>query len=280
MGCAYPAGMSLWTRQRFAELGRRPSCDLAEAALLCCAEVEPDVDIDAELLRLDAYADQLLTTGFRPGDAHANAHALGRFLGDDLGFTGDVADYHDPQNGLLTRVLDRRRGLPITLAIVYEAVARRAGIRAFGVNAPGHFLLAVQGHDERRAPAILDPFHGGEVLDEAGADARVQRATQGLGRFTRTLLRPSPPAVVLRRLLNNLTRDFLHRGDAEDALWTVELKRLLPDTGEEDLRAVSELLIQLGRYLEAAELIEDEVGRGDVDDGLVHLAIRARAKMN
>lgn len=276
------------SRQRLARIVREPGCDLAEAALLCCAEIEPDLDVDRELLRLDAFADGLLTSGRPLGDARSDAEALAAHLAGGLGFTGDMDDYHDPRNGLLTSVLDRKRGLPIALAIVYVSTAKRAGISAFGINTPGHFLVGVV---ERRArgrvqvgvPVLIDPFHDGQLLSEEEAEARIRTATGGFAGFNRSLLRPAPAPVVIRRLLNNLTRDFLAVGDTEDALWTVELKLLLPHTTAEDLRAAGEILIDLGRYRAAAETLEEYVAQAPIGEDveeIAQLALRARAKMN
>ncbi len=280
--------MSESSRARLARIVREPDCDLAEAALLCCVEIEPDLDVESDLLRLDAFADGLRAAGHVPGDPLADAEALAAHLAGDLGFNGDAERYHDPRNALLTIVLDRKRGLPIALAIVYVSVARRAGIAAFGINTPGHFLVGVTSrHPEGpRAlhPVVVDPFHGGELLSEDQVGERVRAVTAGAGHFSRSMLRPAPCGVVVRRLLDNLTRDFLAQGDVEDALWTVELKLLLPDSAPQDLRIAGELLLQLGRYRVAAEMLEDYVVRTgaqaeDIDD-LVRLALRARAKMN
>ncbi|MFN2556170.1 MAG: SirB1 family protein [Nitriliruptorales bacterium] len=281
--------MSDSSRARLARIVREPGCDLAEAALLCCVEIEPDLDVDAELLRLDAFADGLRATGHMPGEARADAEALAAHLAGNLGFDGDRERYHDPRNGLLTAVLDRKRGLPIALAIVYVSVARRAGIAAFGINTPGHFLVGVT--SQRRAtgatvvhPVVVDPFHGGTLLTEAQVSERLQAVTGGTGHVSPSMLRPAPCPVVVRRLLDNLTRDFLGQGDVEDALWTVELKLLLPESSPHDLRMAGELLVQLGRYRMAAEILEDYVmregGQGEDIEAITRLALRARAQMN
>lgn len=278
------------SRQRLTRVLDEPGCDLAEAALLCCVEVEPDLDVDAELLRLDALADRLRSAGFEPTTAREDAAQLARYLAGDLGFRGDEGDYHDPRNGLLTSVLDRRRGLPITLAIVYIAIGRRVGMRIFGLNTPGHFLVGVRDQRQRhpaaeeQSPVVLDAFHGGALLNHDQIDERVRRATAGLAGFEPGLLRPTPATTVIRRMLNNLTRDFLSVGDTEDALWTVELKRLLPGSGPDDVETEAELLVQLGRYRRAAETLERYLEAGAPQglelDELERLAVRARAKMN
>lgn len=284
------------SRRRLARIVQDPGCDLAEAALLCCVEVEPDLEVERELLRLDALADQLRADGFRPGSPRHNAAALSRHLAGNHGFAGDTADHHDPRNGLLTAVLDRRRGLPIALAVVYVAIGRRLGLHVFGINAPGHFLVGVGG-TQRRHPAsapttqedpgsvvVLDPYHRGAILRRADIDERIRRATAGLAGYEPEVVRPTPPAAVVRRLLNNLTRDFLAVGDTEDALWTVELKRIIPGSGPDDVETLAELLVQIGRYRHAVEtveayLAEDAPAHFELED-LERLAVRARAKMN
>lgn len=272
--------MSASSRNRLARIVRDPDCDLAEAALLCCRELEPDLDLEAELGRLDALAADLAADGFEPSSPRADAAALASHLAGE-GFTGDEADYHNPRNGLLTRVLDRRRGLPITLSIVYVATGRRLGLSVFGIGLPGHFVTGVGGGDR---PVVVDPFHDGRILDEADIAARVREATDDRLEFHRAMLRPSAPAAVIRRVLNNLTRDFARRGDAANALWTVELKQLLPNRIPDDHRVRGELLERLGRYRDAAGAFEAYV---DLTDGeapdheeVVQRAVQARAKLN
>lgn len=302
--------MSDMSRQRLVHVLEDPDCDLAEAALLCCAEIEPDLDVDAELARLDAMAAELHAASEVPADAHTNAHALASFLAGTYGFTGDVAGYHDPRNGLLTNVLDRRRGLPISLAIVYVAIARRVGIHAHGVNTPGHFLVGVGG-PAGQSPAegepgegepgeadpldvardlvepdvvVVDPFYDGSLLSEEDIQERIQQATGGPATVDARHLLATPPVAVIRRLLNNLTRDFLNEGDAEDALWTIELKRALPDAGAGDVDSHARVLMQLGRYRDAGDavdayLAEEAPAVGDHTD-LEALSRQARAQLN
>ena len=273
--------MSTNTRRRFHDQVRAPGPDLAELALLVCAEVEPELDVEAELLRLDAFADQLRTDGVSTSDPPFDvAGALSAHLGHRLGFQGDLEDYHHPSNALLTRVLDRRRGLPITLSILWIGVAQRLGVPAFGIGLPGHFVAGIGTPDRA---VVVDPFGRGTLLDETDLDELVQRVTAGQARFRPAMLQPSPAPQIMRRLLNNLTRDFLRGGDVEDALWTVELKQLLPDTAPDDAKTRGDLLLRLGRYRDAAdafehyvELAEDAADRDEV----ASMAMRARAKLN
>lgn len=292
-------------RERLATMVRDPACDLAEAALLCCVEAQPDLDIDAALRRIDGLAEGLRASGFQPHGggrgggtaeaATADARALADYLAGALGFSGDMNASHDPRNSLLTAVLERRCGAPTALAIVYIAVGRRLALRAFGIDAPGPLLVGVGGgapESGATRPAVIDPFHHGTILDDAMLAEQVQAETAGQVSYQRSMLRPVPPTVIIRRLLDDLTHGYLGQGDAQAALWTTELKRRLPGSGPGDVLAVGQLLSLLGRYRESAESLEGyltEVGGefelaaaagGPELGAMARVARRARAKMN
>ena len=273
--------MSAASRERLVRLVRRHDADLAEAALLCCVEVEPDLDVDVALLRLDAMADGLRTRRLPLGPPELAVRYLAGYLGEEQGFGGDVETYHDPANALLTHVLDTKRGLPITLAIVYVSIARRLGLPAYAVQLPGHVVAAIAGDDR---PVVFDPFHGWMLLDEAALAARVATTTGGRAGFHRAMLRPAPAVDVVRRLLNNLTRDLTNAGEPRDALWTVELKLLLPNRAAEDHRIHGELLGATGRFDLAAEAFERYLEAADPDEPDRELvrraAIDAKARLN
>lgn len=273
--------MSDSSRTRLSRIVRQANGDLAEAALLVCCELQPEVDIEVELLRLDAIADAIRARDVMTGDPEFDAVALADHLGGTLGFRGDEDDYHAPRNGLLTNVLDRRRGLPIALSILYVAVGRRLHLPIFGIGLPGHFVVGVQDGDET---IVLDPFHGGRILGAGDLADLVRIGSAGRQEFRRSMLRPSPTPTVIRRLLDNLTRDFHAQGDVENALWTVELKALLPYVPPQDHRVRGELLSAGGRYDEAARAFEDylEAVGGDAPDAdeVRALAIGSRARLN
>src|ERR687889_603691 len=88
----------------------------------------------------------------------ARVEALNRYLFDEQGFAGNVADYYDPRNSMLHQVLGRRLGIPITLSIVYMEVGRRAGLRVEGVGLPGHFVVRAF-EDEEDEGVLVDPFN-------------------------------------------------------------------------------------------------------------------------
>lgn len=273
--------MSTTTRQRLTRLVRRQDADLAEAALLCEAELASGPDVDVALLRVDALVDQVRSAGFEASDPDHDAAQLAEHLAGDHGFIGDHETYNDPANGLLTRVLDRRRGLPITLSILYVSVARRLHVPAFPIALPGHVVTGIGGKDR---PVVIDPFHGGRRLEESDIGRRVEEATDGQLSFRRSMLRPSPTPNVVRRLLNNLTRDFTTANRPRDALWTVELRLLLPNRLPDDQRVYGELLSQLGRFDEAAIAYERYVELASPDapdlEEIRRAAIRSKARLN
>jgi regulator of sirC expression with transglutaminase-like and TPR domain len=282
-------------RQRLASIVRQADADLAEAAFLIDVEAHPDLDVDVMLLRIDALADAFLTSwrgadataatggGGVPadiGDTTEAATALRAFLYGQHGFTGQRDDYYHPDNALLSRVLETRTGLPILLSVLYVAVARRAGLPAWGIAQPGHFYV---GMGDPAHPIVLDPFDDGRTVDHHELAERLRVATAGRVSFARAQLRPVSPAMTVRRILNNLTRDYTNRGEVHDALWTVELKLLLPNTIPDDHKARGELLTHVGRYAEAADEFEHYLDHapdaGDAED-IRARAVRARAKLN
>jgi regulator of sirC expression with transglutaminase-like and TPR domain len=279
--------MTTPSRERLLRLVRRADADPAEAALLCAVEADPGLDVEPALLRVDALADTLRT---RAGSAAAAdprsdpriaADVLAAELGGRQGFVGDTAAYHDPDNALLHRVLDRKRGLPISLAIVYVAVARRLGIPAYAIALPGHVVAAVA---DGAHPVVVDPFHGGVLLDEPALAARVAAATGGRVAYHRAMLRPAPTVTLVRRLLNNLTRDLAAAEQPLAALRTVELKLLLPNREPTDHRVLGALSLRAGRFDRAAAAFETYLTELAPDapdrEAVRHAAIGARARMN
>ncbi|MFN2557619.1 MAG: transglutaminase family protein [Nitriliruptorales bacterium] len=293
--------------ERLTAMVRDPACDLAEAALLCCAEAQPDLDVDATLRNIDALAQGLRASGFQPQSrygrgrggtseaATADAHELADYLATRLGFGGDMNAEHDPRNSLLTAVLDRRLGTATTLGILYIAVGRRLALRVFGTDTPGRLLVGVGGGAPATGatrPAVIDPFHQGAILDDAMLDEHVLSETAGQTSYQPAMLRPVPPTVIIGELLDDLIHGYLAQGDGGTALRMTELKRLLPGSGPDDVLVAGQLLALLGRYRESAETLEGYLTEvaGEFDlaaaaggpalGAMARVARRARAKMN
>ncbi|MEY2478387.1 MAG: hypothetical protein QOG87_3702 [Actinomycetota bacterium] len=188
---------------RFAELVQRPEHEvpLDEAALWLAAGDHP-VDVPARLGELDDLA-------ARAGGLTADGMCRHLFVAE--GFAGNTDDYYDPANSHLDEVLDRRRGIPITLAVVLIEVGRRASIVIEGVNAPGHFLV-------RSGGRVLDPFAGGrEVPDADAASAPVAGAH-----------------VILARMLANLKAVHIQRGDVAGLRRALRFRTAIPGVPDAD----------------------------------------------
>jgi regulator of sirC expression with transglutaminase-like and TPR domain len=197
-------------RQRLLELADGPA-DLAEAALVIAAEHQDPVDIPANLARLDEWADRAAAAVGPTADPAAQAQALIALIHRELRFAGNSENYYDPRNSYFDRVLERRTGIPITMALVYIAVGRRAGIPVAGVGFPGHFLIRIG----TEPAAIVDPFTG-TVLTRTQCQ---ERLTTALG--PEAVLRPehlaeAAPRDILVRMLRNLKHIYLGRATREE----------------------------------------------------------------
>ncbi len=157
----------------------------------------PNLSVEAYDARLDAMAERVA------GRGHL---ALRRIVAISEGLGGDVDDYHHPDNSFLHLVLDRRKGIPISLSVIWIEVGRRAGLEVQGVGLPGHFLVYVDGQ-------LCDPFHGGEAIGSNEAAALVSYALGGAPRLDRSWLDPVADHAIVERMLRNLDDAYRRRGD-------------------------------------------------------------------
>lgn len=237
--------------------------DLAELALHLARDEYPGLDIPQYLGRLDELAADL-----RPrlsGRLAPDAVELTHFLFREHAFAGNPDDYYDPRNSYLSDGLDRKLGIPITLAVVAVGVGTRAGLRVAGVGLPGHFIAKVEDGDG--SAVLFDPFHGGQLLDPEGCEALVSAVTGEPFAATPDALAATPPGYVAVRMLNNLKAIYLKQPDYGRAARVMErLARLVPGDPEQrrDLgvalvhagkpgRAIDHLRAYLDRAPEAAD---------------------------
>jgi regulator of sirC expression with transglutaminase-like and TPR domain len=238
-----------------------PVIDLARAALLVATVEYPKLDPATTIEALDDLG-RGAERALRPWtDAPLSERvgALSRFLYDDAGFRANRANYGDFRNSLLNAVVERRTGIPITLALVYREVARRVGLAVFGVSFPGHFLLRIpSGSGDEEAPAlILDPFDEGRQLDER--DCRSILANQ-LGTdagFDPALLAPCTSRQFLARILNNLKRTYVDQRSFPQAFAVTGLLLTVEPTIGMGLRDRGLLAYQLHDFPSALQDLEN-----------------------
>ena len=195
-----------------------PDCrNLIDGAVHAVAPALDDPDPAPVAHILDAWAFTLAGRMPLPWNTHKAIDALNHLLFEELGFSGDRETYDDPLNALLPTVISRRKGLPITLAILWVELARRLGFDAVGVGLPGHFIAALR---TDFGLLCFDPFHGGRALGEEGAAELVKATSGGRLAFHRDMLRPATGRETLVRLVRNLHLRFMHAESWEEALWT------------------------------------------------------------
>lgn len=176
---------------------------LDEAALTLALLDHPETDLEPYQDLLEAVAIRLEAVGNDATTARERADALSAVLGEEFGFVGDEQTYDDPANADLIRVIDRRRGLPVSLAILYVSAAQRLGWSASVLDVPGHVLVLV---GEDVAPVIVDPFRGGILVDREQLAAMVLAANRGAAPAVRHVAAMPNRAVLVRLLLNQATR--------------------------------------------------------------------------
>jgi regulator of sirC expression with transglutaminase-like and TPR domain len=206
---------------------------LLRAATAVAMHENPRADADLVLARVDQLADTVRARLHDPRPRALLAH-LHHVLFEDEGFAGDRQRYHDPVNSYLPNVLERRRGLPILLSLVYKAVAQRLGLEVDGIAAPYHFMAAVHLSEANGLPAerlLIDAFHGGRLLTHEEAFHLVGTIVGQQVPRDQAILPRCGPEPWLYRILQNLVFAFERQGRDTDRDAMRELQQLLGATG-------------------------------------------------
>lgn len=252
----------------FAELVAREDAriELARACLLIAEDAYPGLDVDAYLREIERLAQRLLTRLAPSSGAEEKVVALNQFLYDDLGYAGNADDYYDPRNSYLNEVIDRRTGIPITLAVIYMEIGRRIGLALEGVSFPGHFLVRLR---LRGGVLILDPFSGGDPQSEDELRGRLKRvipegATGGLPLAELPLeqfLEPATHRQILARVLRNLKGVYREADQPERMLEVLNRALILTPDAHGDLRDRGVIYQRLECYRAALKDLSDYVER-------------------
>lgn len=272
-------------RTRFAAVTTAgDDASLAEGALVIAQIGHPSLDPGPTLAALDALADEVRARLVPADPPERRAAVLAHYLFEAHGYRGNRDEYYDPRNSFLNDVVERRTGIPITLAVVLLEVGARVGIALHGVGFPGHFLVRVLGCADDH---LLDPFFGGRPIgyDELRERLRAFYAASG-GPAGGNLQRALPQALqatgtlgILSRMLANLLAIYRERDAHEEALAAVELLLVLsPDAAEylrlrgllyEQLECFASALADFRRYL---HLAPDAPAAGEIRTHLERLA--------
>ncbi len=248
--------------------------DIADAALHFARVDAPEADWQAARRHLSGLAREAvdLAVGVPEDDVATRARVLALLLSARHGYAGDAEDYANPRNANLLHVIERRRGLPVALGVIWLHVARAVGWAAHGVDFPGHFLLALEGG----GAVVLDVFAGGTPLG-VRALLRLLRAAEGPKADLRPgLLAPMPARAVLLRLQNNIKLRRLAAGDLPGALACAQdMLRIAPDAAGlwHETGTLNQQLDQVAAALHCYERFLALVPQGE-------LATRARTAMD
>jgi regulator of sirC expression with transglutaminase-like and TPR domain len=197
--------------------------DLARACLQIAEDAYPGLDVDGYLGEIERFAGKLRARLAPTATVEDRVIALNEFLFADLGFRGNTEHYYDPRNSYLNEVIDRRRGIPLTLSVLYMEIGRRIELRLQGVSFPGHFLVRLP---MRGGTLVLDPFAGGAPQSGDELRERLKRviprdATEGLAVSQLPLeqfLEPATNRQILARLLRNLKGVYQEKDRPEQLL--------------------------------------------------------------
>ncbi len=233
--------------------GQDREIPIAEAALLLAALDRPRVGLDRYREHLGEIAERL--AGRQTGTLDERREALNAVLFEELGYAGDSVTYNDLQNANLMRVIDRRRGLPVALAILYLHGARAQGWTAEALRFPGHVVVRLS---TPRARMIVDPFNGGRTLDPPALRTLAKAIAGEAAELTPEHVEAMSNREILLRLQNNIKVRRLQGGDLDGGLVALEsMLRLAP--GDWQLwREAAGLHVRSGN-LHAASLALDQV---------------------
>ena len=193
---------------------------LDEACLLIAAHARPGLDVEHELSKLDDLAGEILPP---------TLDGLRSVLFGLHGFRGNEQRYYDPENSYLDRVLERRVGIPITLAVVAIEVGRRAGVPLWGVSMPGHFLC----RDKVDPNVFVDPFNSGKLLGVADC-RRLHHAMSGGAPWDDSFLNPASKLSIVARMLSNLKGVASAKEDLGMLRWVLSLRQCIPGIAEQE----------------------------------------------
>jgi len=258
--------------------------NLGEAALALAALDRPRVGLERYRHHLALLARETTEEAARRGGAASGLDdriaALNAVLFDRYGYRGDTLTYDDLQNANLMRVIYRRKGLPVTLGILYLHTARAQGWHMVGLSFPGHFLVRLD-HDGRRA--ILDPFEKGQVREVADLRELLKAMAGADAELTAAHYEPVANRAILLRLQNNIKLRLIQNGHIDRAVEVVETMLMFAPDQAALWREVGMLHVRLDNLRAAIAALEQFMQREAGDAPRHHVAALVqdlKAKLN
>lgn len=235
----------------------------------------PDLDVATYMMLLSEISEVAGESMDYGQHIFHQAKQLADTLFNRFQFRGNRENYFDPRNSFLNDVLERRRGIPITLSVLYVDIATRLGIPAYGIALPGHFIVGIHGRD---GEMWLDPFHQGRQLALADCAALIKMATGFDGPLEADWFTPATPHNILSRMLANLRATYVSHASWTKASAVIQLLRQVEPNEAEHLRDLGLVYYHQGRHLKAAyfldnylQMLPDAADAGVIRDGMNQL---------
>lgn len=246
---------------------------LAAAALHLARDEYATLDVCAQLRQLDAQAERVRIACDCESPA-GRIEALREVLVEQLDYRANQENYYDPQNSYLNVVIERRRGIPISLAAVWLDAAWKLNWPLVGIGFPGHFLV---GYRHERGIALLDPYHGGKTVSRAECMERL-RCAYGEGAVWRDeFVQPVGARTILTRMLNNLRNIYVELRDWRRVERVLRRLAKLQPEAPSVARELGLMALRRGGFAEAVCWLERSLSLTDADDdtrGLIEDELR------
>ena len=252
--------------------------DPVEVGLLISSLEYDDLDTAAYLKMFDDMARPL--SELKPADInlHDKVKKINTFFSDQLDFKGDKTNYYNIKNSFLSDLLVRRKGIPVTLSLVYMGLCRVAGLRSVGINFPGHFLveviptkkqlqksseeLSLEEAGDWTERCFVDCYDGAKIVSTKDCEKRLNEWTRGMIPFGPDVLKLSHPVDILSRMLRNLKAILVEKEDLTRLYWVLTaIIELCPQDSLDAYRERGMLMGRIGRYKAAAKDLQTYLDR-------------------
>lgn len=240
--------------------------DLIRASLNISQYVRyPELDIEHYISKLTVISDEIASRIPDSAGTRERIEIINGYLYNEMGFCGNRSDYYDPRNSFLNDVIDHRKGIPISMSILYSHIAQKAGIDLKGVCFPGHFMLRSAGYDRE---IIVDPYNEGKILSRDDCQSVLDNLFGGKVKLEERFLEFADNSQILKRVVNNLKSIYVSGKDYEKALKTVNLLLSLDPDDVDQLRDRALICINLECYSQSLEDLQSYFSKTgpDVND--------------
>ena len=231
--------------------------DLGRAALAIAREEYPSLQVEFCLARLEQLAATVRDRSAGENTPYRLIAALNHVLFTQEGYRGNRDDYYDPRNSFLNEVIERRIGIPITLSVLYMEIARRVGLKLYGIGFPGHFLVKYAGAEgEIVQEIVIDPFAKGEVRTTEELQEMLDRLYGGKVRLQPEFLSRVSNRQIVQRMFANLKAIYMREENFIKAVSVVERLVILDPISADETRDRGLLYLKLERVSEAVDDLE------------------------